>query len=529
MKTKILIIGANGMAGQLVYLYFKNLKNYKIFTLARTEKFHKIDFKIDVKNKHEVADVLNTIKPNFIINLVGVLNTNAEQNPDNAIWINSFFPHFLAKIATNIGSKLIHISTDCVFNGKKGSYKENDVKDGYGVYAQSKSLGEINYSNHITLRTSIIGPDLNKNGIGLFNWILKNKNDIVGYSNVFWGGITTLELSKAIDFVINNNPRTNLVHVTNNLKISKFDLIKVIDRVFNLNLNLISETETKYDKSLLNTSEIFNYKTPSYDKMINELNGRKNKIKAEINENQKNPEKIATTKGQNIQNVENTKKRSEELNEELTKAETKYNLINQNLKEIQEKFSLLRENKARSEATIEGIEKRKKDLVYSIKNDLKLDNENNLLSISNLNTLTPEKWVQLYSDYLYNYTITRVSSDEMAKDLVQETFFAGLKSMKNFQGRASERTWLVSILKRKIIDHYRKINSKKGKAEVRMNFYKDGDNAGEWIEERVPNSWSDGADSDIENDELKEVLEKCIEKLPEKYKMVLEFTNMLIA
>ena len=176
MKTKILIIGANGMAGQLVYLYFKNLKNYKIFTLARTEKFHKIDFKIDVKNKHEVADVLNTIKPNFIINLVGVLNTNAEQNPDNAIWINSFFPHFLAKIATNIGSKLIHISTDCVFNGKKGSYKENDVKDGYGVYAQSKSLGEINYSNHITLRTSIIGPDLNKNGIGLFNWILKNKN-----------------------------------------------------------------------------------------------------------------------------------------------------------------------------------------------------------------------------------------------------------------------------------------------------------------------------------------------------------------
>jgi len=271
MKTKILIIGANGMAGQLVYLYFKNLKNYKIFTLARTEKFHKIDFKIDVKNKHEVADVLNTIKPNFIINLVGVLNTNAEQNPDNAIWINSFFPHFLAKIATNIGSKLIHISTDCVFNGKKGSYKENDVKDGYGVYAQSKSLGEINYSNHITLRTSIIGPDLNKNGIGLFNWILKNKNDIVGYSNVFWGGITTLELSKAIDFVINNNPRTNLVHVTNNLKISKFDLIKVIDRVFNLNLNLISETETKYDKSLLNTSEIFNYKTPSYDKMINEL------------------------------------------------------------------------------------------------------------------------------------------------------------------------------------------------------------------------------------------------------------------
>ena len=137
-----------------------------------------------------------------------------------------------------------------------------------------------------------------------------------------------------------------------------------------------------------------NLKTNS-DKMIMELNERKNKIKKEINENQKNPEKIATTKGQNIQNVENTKKRSEELDGELTKAEKKYNLINENLKEIQEKFSMLRENKARSEATIDGIEKRKKDLIYSIKSDLKIDNENSLLSISNLNTLTSENYPSL--------------------------------------------------------------------------------------------------------------------------------------
>jgi chromosome segregation protein len=129
--------------------------------------------------------------------------------------------------------------------------------------------------------------------------------------------------------------------------------------------------------------------------MIAELNERREKIKIEIQENQKNPEKIATTKGQNIQNIENTKKRSEELDEELSKAEGKYNLINQNLKEIQEKFSTLRESKARSEATIEGIEKRKKDLIYTIKNDLKLENENDLLSISNLNSLAPENYPSL--------------------------------------------------------------------------------------------------------------------------------------
>lgn len=142
------------------------------------------------------------------------------------------------------------------------------------------------------------------------------------------------------------------------------------------------------------------------------------------------------------------------------------------------------------------------------------------MSTNIVHTLTPEKWVKSYSDYLYNYTITRVNSDDLAKDLVQETFFAGLKSMKNFQGRASERTWLVSILKRKIIDYYRKINSTKGRAEVRMNFYVAGDNEGEWIEERVPNSWSEDADKNIENAELKGVLDRCINQLPERYGMV---------
>lgn len=141
-------------------------------------------------------------------------------------------------------------------------------------------------------------------------------------------------------------------------------------------------------------------------------------------------------------------------------------------------------------------------------------------------TLKPEKWVNSYSDYLFNYTITRVNNEDLAKDLVQETFFAGLKSMKNFQGKASERTWLISILKRKIIDHYRKINSTKGKAEVRMNFYTDGENEGQWLEERVPNSWSTDADKSIENEELKETLEDCIDFLPEKYQMVFKMKTI---
>ena len=134
--------------------------------------------------------------------------------------------------------------------------------------------------------------------------------------------------------------------------------------------------------------------------------------------------------------------------------------------------------------------------------------------------LTPNQWIDNYADYLYNFTISRVNNSDLAKDLLQETFLAGLKSAKNFQGKATERTWLVSILKRKIIDHYRKINSKKGQAEVRMDFYDDGENKGSWLEERVPQNWENASEKQIEKEELRNQLEVCIDKLPEKYAVV---------
>ncbi len=135
-------------------------------------------------------------------------------------------------------------------------------------------------------------------------------------------------------------------------------------------------------------------------------------------------------------------------------------------------------------------------------------------------TLNPDKWIDNYADYLFNYAVVRVNNSDVAKDLVQDAFYAALKSAKNFQGKSTERTWLVSILKRKVIDYYRKINSKKGKAEVRMNFYDDGENEGSWLEERVPQSWNNETEKDIENLELKNQLDTCIDNLPEKYALV---------
>ena len=135
------------------------------------------------------------------------------------------------------------------------------------------------------------------------------------------------------------------------------------------------------------------------------------------------------------------------------------------------------------------------------------------------NGLHPETWVDKYADYLYNYAVVRVNDNELAKDLVQETFVAGLNSAKNFKGSASERTWLVAILKRKVIDHYRRINSKKGKAEVRMS-YKDGNEDGRWLEEQVADPFSKTENDRIENEELGEAIQACIMKLPPKQAQV---------
>lgn len=140
--------------------------------------------------------------------------------------------------------------------------------------------------------------------------------------------------------------------------------------------------------------------------------------------------------------------------------------------------------------------------------------------------LHPEIWVDQHADYLFNYAVARVSDAEIAKDLVQETFMAGLNSSKNFKGDAAERTWLVSILKRKVIDHYRKINSKKGKAEVRMSYSSDSDAEGDWLEQQVADPFSKDGDNVMENEELGMAIQDCMSKLPEKQALVFKMKTI---
>jgi len=151
------------------------------------------------------------------------------------------------------------------------------------------------------------------------------------------------------------------------------------------------------------------------------------------------------------------------------------------------------------------------------------DPDENGMTVHKLN---PNSWVDAYADYLFNYAIGRVSNAEVAKDLVQETFFAGLKSAKNYKGEAAERTWLIAILKRKVIDHYRKSNSKKGKAEVRMSYSKNSDASGDWLEERVADPFSTLENDAIENEELGLAIHDCINKLPKKQALVFKMKTI---
>ena len=264
---KILVIGKTGMLGHVVFKYFES----KDYIVAGTSRKEKDNFYFDVLDNYKaIENIISEFQPNVIINCIGILNKDAETNPAKAILINSFFPHYLDNLSKTYNYKLVHISTDCVFSGKQGNYNENSVKDAYSIYGQSKALGEVVNDRNVTLRTSIIGPDMNSKGIGLFHWFMNQTGEIKGYDKVIWTGVTTLELSKQIEVAINND-LTGLYHVINSEKIDKYSLLSLIKKVFNKNINIIPDSSVVSDKSLVITRNDFKFNVPSYEVMIKEM------------------------------------------------------------------------------------------------------------------------------------------------------------------------------------------------------------------------------------------------------------------
>jgi dTDP-4-dehydrorhamnose reductase len=269
---RILILGSVGMAGHVVKKYLSDKGKYIIGELARTVSPGKFTYDIDVTNLSALDQVIAEFKPIVIINCIGVLNKDAEDNPDKAILLNCYLPHHLAKKTKASGAHLIHISTDCVFSGLKGNYHDTDEKDGIGFYAQSKALGEVDYDAHLTIRTSIIGPEIKTNGIGLLHWFLRNEaKEIKGYTQAYWGGVTTIQLAIAIGHAI-EQPISGLIHLTNGVRISKFDLVNIFKDVFKKDVMIHADDHYKVDKSLaVSAQTALLGEVPSYEKMLQDM------------------------------------------------------------------------------------------------------------------------------------------------------------------------------------------------------------------------------------------------------------------
>lgn len=267
---KVLVIGIKGMAGHVVFRSLPILGNYDVYGIARNVEASDKVFNLDVFNTEELKKIID-LQFDVIINCIGILNKDAEDNPHKAVWFNSYFPHFLEAVTKNTKTKVISISTDCVFSGKRGNYCETDFKDGEGFYAVSKSLGEIINDKDLTIRTSIIGPELNKNGIGLFHWFMQQKKETNGYTQAFWSGITTIELAKVLDQAIKQNIK-GLIVVAGQNKIDKYSLLVLFNKVFKNNSIVINKNSSyKVDKSMYSNRNDFEYTVPTYEEMIEEM------------------------------------------------------------------------------------------------------------------------------------------------------------------------------------------------------------------------------------------------------------------
>lgn len=263
----ILVLGVSGMAGHVVYTQLKKNPDYNVLGTTNSNDFGFGSQKLNIFNTENLLDIIKQFKPDYVINCIGMLIQGSKKHPEKTIYLNAYLPHLLDKLSLEYYFKFIHISTDCVFSGKDGSYTENSVKDAKDLYGQSKALGEIVNNNNLTIRTSIIGPELKNEGEGLFHWVMNQKGTIYGYKSNFWSGVTTLELASFIEYSIVNDI-IGLVHLTNNEPISKFNLLAIINNVHSLNLTISDEKDYECNKSFINTNKLIQYEVPTYEKMI---------------------------------------------------------------------------------------------------------------------------------------------------------------------------------------------------------------------------------------------------------------------
>lgn len=272
MKYRLLVLGASGMAGHTISLYMHE-RGYDVTAFDSRPVRHCGCKSIvgDAKNTDMLREIINNGSFDAVINCIGILNQFAEEKKELAVFLNSYLPHLLADTASGTKTKIIHMSTDCVFSGKRGEYKEDDLRDGETFYDRTKALGELDDGKNLTLRNSIVGPDLNPNGIGLLNWFMRQKGTISGYSRVMWTGLTTLQLAKAMEAGLKEDAH-GLYNMVYEKPISKYELLSLFNKYLRGNgIKIEPADNIQSDKSLKRTRFDFSYTIPDYEKMVSEL------------------------------------------------------------------------------------------------------------------------------------------------------------------------------------------------------------------------------------------------------------------
>lgn len=281
---RILIFGVTGMLGHAIWLNLRN--TYETFGTIRGDLeelsrkcplFDKNEKKIieknDVLSDSDMQRALDVAKPDVVVNCVGIVKQLQDAKyPIPSISINALFPHKLAEMCAKRNTRLIHISTDCVFSGKKGNYVESDISDASDLYGRTKYLGEVIGNNCLTVRTSIVGRQLTGTS-GLFEWFLSKKGSVCGYRKAIFSGLTTYALAKIIKVIIEGHKTVDGLYHISSKPINKYDLLKRLKTTLNLDIEIIPDDSIVIDRSLDSTKfrELTHIKIPTWDTMIREF------------------------------------------------------------------------------------------------------------------------------------------------------------------------------------------------------------------------------------------------------------------
>jgi dTDP-4-dehydrorhamnose reductase len=281
-NVRVLVLGASGMLGNAVLRFFSESLGFDVKGSVRSasalaflpKTLHEhIVCGVDVENTDSLTALFAQVRPSVVINCIGLVKQLAQANdPLSAIPINSLLPHRLARLCDLTQARLIHISTDCVFSGASGGYREHDLPDAQDLYGRSKYLGEVSYPNAITLRTSIIGHELGS-AHALIGWFLSQQDEVRGYTRAIFSGLPTVELAEIIrDKVIPNSTLHGLYHVSS-APINKHDLLKLVAEIYGKSIQVLPDDSLIIDRSLDSSrfAEACGYHAPSWSELVKKM------------------------------------------------------------------------------------------------------------------------------------------------------------------------------------------------------------------------------------------------------------------